>query len=422
MNYCSPQAGLMRLLMVSGLLGISLVAGTAGQSCAVEMRFIPSLAVSEEINDNIYQTSSNKQTDYITHVTPGATFHYLTPFWTWDAADTFDYSKYAQKSQGDQYINNANLAGKITLLDNFLFLDVSDAYQRVLLNVAQDVATQSSLFLNQTDQNIATVSPYLLWRLGEKSTLKTGYRYTDTRYWGVGIERREHDAFADFKYEWTPKFSLSAGYDFARIETILGSYDTHDVYGGFNYQYAEKSSIFGKVGNTWQLFDSGENVSFLFWDAGIIHDLGIAVATLETSVQTSIDPLAGASKTTTYSGKLDKTLPRGAVGFSGSYSVFENTQAGVTSQRKLNFSGNGRYEVWENLIATLAVTAEHYYEQSAVTDFRYHLYATSGLIYSLNHDITVSLNYTYETDRNDLNDATGAIEINRGVVVVRKSF
>ena len=260
-----------------------------------------------------------------------------------------------------------------------------------------------------------------------------GNRYTDIHYWGEGIDQRLNSAFADFKYEWTSKFSLSAGYDFDRIETTQFNYDTHNVYGGFNYQYAEKSSIFGKIGNTWQLLDSGENVSFLFWDAGIIHDLGIAIATLDTSVQTSIDPLTGASKTTSYTGKLDKTLPRGAVGFSAGYYEYENTQTGVNNQRKLSFSGNGRYEVMEGLNATLAVTAERYYgqgvnptavspEQITINGLRYHLYATSGLSYSFNHDITVSLNYTYETYRNDLNDATGAIDINRGIVQVRKSF
>jgi hypothetical protein len=249
-----------------------------------------------------------------------------------------------------------------------------------------------------------------------------------------------HDAFADFKYELTPKFSLSAGYDFSRSETSSVSYDTHDVYGGFNYQYADKSSIFGKVGYTWQLFNTGENTSFPFWDAGIIHDLGIALATLETTVQITPNPLAVSTKTTSYTGKLDRTLPRGAVGLSCAYTVYENTQTGVNStqaginnQRKLSFSGNGRYEVWDKLIANLAVTAEHYYEpgvdptilsteQSPPTNFYYHLNATGGLSYTFNYDIILSLNYTYETYRINLNDATGAIEINRGIVSVKKAF
>lgn len=422
MNYYSFPSGLIHYLMVTGLLGIGLIAGTAGETRASELEFKPSLAVSEEVNDNIYQTSSNKQTDYITHVLPGATLHYLSPVWTWDAADNFDYSKYALRKESDQYINNANVAGKITLIDKFMYLDLTDAYHRMLLAVAQDVTTQSSLFINQTNQNIATVSPYLSWRLGEKSTLKTGYRYTDTRYWGGGIDQFGHSAFADYNYELTPKISLSAGYAFSRIETIPIRYDEHDAYIGFNYKYGEKSSLFGKIGNSWQQFNTGENVSFVFWDAGIIHDLGIATATLESSVQTTADPLAVSTKMTNYTAKLDKVLKRGAVGFSSSYSVYENTQSEENSQRKLSFSGNGRYEIMESTVATLAVTAERYYQQNTLTNFLYHLNASSGLSYTFNHDIILSLNYTYDTYRTALNDATGAMEINRGIVKIQKNF
>jgi len=418
----SFQAETMRLLMVAGLLGFGLLAGAVEPSRAAEMEFKPSLSVSEEVNDNIYETSSSKRTDYITRVMPGATFHYLAPLWNWDMDYTFEYRKYAQRSQSDQYNHSANLKGNISLLNNFLFLDVADTYRRVSLDVARDVTTESSLFLNQTDQNIATVSPYLQWRLGEKSTLKTGYRYIDTRYWGDGIEKREHGAFAELKYEVTSKFSLSAGYDYSRNKTTPFSYDTHDVYGGFNYQYADKSSIFGKIGNTWQMFNNGANANFLFWDAGIIHDFGIAVATLESSVQTTEDPLAVSTKTTNYIGKLDKVLQRGAVGLSSTYTEYEDTQTGINSQRKLSFSGNGRYELIESLQGSLVVTADRFYQTSAVTDFRYHLNATTGLAYSFNRDLVASLNYTYETFRNDLNDATGAREINRGIIELKKAW
>lgn len=417
---CSFQAEMMRLLMVTSLLSVGLLAGAVEQSRAAEMEFKPSLSVSEEVNDNIYESSTNKRVDYITRVMPGATFHYLAPFWNWDMDYTFEYRKYAKKSQSDQYNHSANLKGNISLLNNFLFLDVADTYRRVSLDVARDVATESSLFLNQTDQNIATVSPYLQWRLGEKSILKTGYRYIDTRYWGEGIEKREHGAFADLKYELTSKFSLSVGYDYSRNETMPFGYDTHDVYGGFNYQYADKSSIFGKIGNTWQMFNNGMNVRFLFWDAGIIHDFGIAVATLESSVQTTEDPLAVSTKTTNYIAKLDKVLQRGAVGLSCTYTEYEDTQTGVNSQRKLSFSGNGSYELMESLVGSLVVTADRFYRESTVTDFQYHLNATAGLSYSFSRDLMASLNYTYATFRNDLNDATDAKEINRGIIELKK--
>ena len=193
------------------------------------------------------------------------------------------------------------MKGTLTLLDNFLFLDLNDTYQRVTLDVSRNAATESSLFLNQTDQNTATISPYLLWRLSEKSSLRTGYSYTDIRYWGDGIDRREQGAFARLNREVSSRLSLSADYGFTHLESQPNQYDKHDLSGGFRYEFAKKSFFFGQVGNSWQQFKNGGNASYLFWKAGITHDLGFSVATLATRVETAADPLAVTTRRATSS-------------------------------------------------------------------------------------------------------------------------
>lgn len=414
---CSRQAGILCSLIVTALFS-----GIAGQAYAAEMEFKPSLAVSEEINDNIYEVPSSKRTDYITRVQPGATLHYLTPFWNWDAAYTFDYRNYARHSRDDEFNHDAALKGNIALIDNFFYLDLSETYRRVALNVARDVTSQSSLFLNQTDQNIAIVSPYLLWKVGNKSTLKTGYRYTDTRYWdATSIDKREHGAFADFSYEFSPKLSLTAGYAFTRSETVPVRFDRHDVYGGFKYQYADKSFIAGQFGNSWQLFNKANDVSYYFWNASIVHDFEVVMVTLETKAQNTEDPLSVSTKETTYSGKIDKNLQRGAFGVSSTYSEYVYTQTDISSQRKLAFSGYGRHEIIPDLTMSLNATAEHYYLQRS-GDYPYHFYATAGLAYAFNHDVTLSLTYSYDTYRYTVDSTSGANEINRGIVEVKKVF
>lgn len=419
---CPKQIIIGYSLIVVVFLSIGPVIGTPRQACAAEMEFKPSLGVSEEINDNIYETASSKRAEYITRVQPGATLHYLTSFWSWDTAYTFDYRKYARHSRDDEYNHNANVQGKIALVDNFFYLDLSDTYQRVTLDVTRDVTTQSSLFISQTDQNIATLSPYLQWKLGEKSTLKTGYRYTDIRYWdSAGIDKLDHGAFADFSYELTPKLSLTTGYAFTRSKTATIRFDKHDVYGGFKYQYADKSFLFGKIGNSWQNFKNYNNVSYLFWDAGITHDFEIVTATLETIVQNTEDPLAVSTKETSYSLKLDKTQQRGAFGVSSTYSEYVNTQTETRNQRKLSFSGYWRHEVSQGLTGSLSATAERFY-QDVSAGYPYHFIGSSGLSYAFNHDITLSLTYSYETNRYNIDSSAGGRDINRGIVEVKKIF
>jgi hypothetical protein len=400
---------------------------TAIPAFAKNILFVPSIAVSEEFTDNIFEDTSNKRYEFITRLQPGFTSRYQAPVWNWDIGYTFDYRNYARNSRGDEYTHDANLKGTITLLENFLYLDLDDRYQRVLLDITRNVATESSLFLNQTDQNAATISPYLLWRLASKSSLKTGYRFNDTRYWDpAGINRQEHIAFAGLNHEVTAKLAFSADYGFTRLESRPTQYNKHDISAGFRYVYAEKSFIFGQIGNSWQQFNNNVNTSYVFWNAGVTHDFLFAVATVETKVQTATDPLAVSTKESSYSGKLEKTLQRGAIGISTSYSEFVDTESNNGTRRKFTINGSGRYEVIPSFNPYINVTAERFYNiVNAVntgTEFPYHLNATTGLIYDVNHDITINLNYTYDTKRNDIDNARGAIEISRVFLEVKKVF
>jgi hypothetical protein len=399
---------------------VLLIAFTSGADAA-DYSIRPTIAVSEEATDNVFEVKTNKRKEFITRVQPGFALKYKTPVWYWDSAYNFDFRHYARQSRGDETTHNLTATGLITIIDNFMFLDVRDTYRRVSLDVTRDVANES-LFVNQTDQNRATVSPYLLWRLGGKSTLKTGYLYTDTRYWdSAGIDKGEHRFFADLNHELTSKLSLSAGYAFTRGEALPSQFDKHDLSGGFRYEYADESFIFGSIGNSWQSFSSGSNVSNLFWNAGVTSDLGIALATLETRVQYTEDPLTTSTKETSYSGKLDKVLQRGSVGLSGAYSEYAITERGERDRRKLSFAGTGRHEVLPGLTATLAATAERF-SRKTVAEYPYRFTGIGSLNFTLNYDVTVGLTYTYVTYRYALDSASNATEINRAIMEVRKTF
>lgn len=388
---------------------------------AADISFRPSLSVSEEITDNIFESASNKRSEYITRLSPGMALRYQTPILTWDTAYNFEYRTYARNSRSDEYTHNATVKGNISLLDNFLFLDLSDTYSRVSLDIARVAATESSLFLNQTDQNTAIISPFLLWRMSDKSTLRTGYRYSDIRYWGEGIERRENGSFADLNHEISSKLSISAAYAYTHLESLQTRYNKHDLSGGFRYEYVDRSFVFGQIGNSWQLFNSGINNNYLFWNAGVTHDLGLAVATFETRVQTAADPLSVSTKETIYTGRVEKTLQRGMIGISVSYSEFDNTESNTMERRRLVYSATGRYEILQELTANLGVTGERISMQT-YGDYPYRLTGTGGLIYALKNELTLALTYTYVAQLRDLNTTAGANEINRVVVELKKGF
>ncbi len=420
------------------------------QASAADYEFKPFVSLSEEITDNIYEVATGRRSDFTTRVRPGATYRYKSPLWTWDAAYTFEYRNYARGSNGDEYNHDGSLKGNIALVDNFFFLDLSDTYKRVTLDVARNAATETSLFVNQSDQNVALFSPYLLWRLRGDNTLKTGYSFTDTRYFGVngtdktgtassqgtnGIDKQEHRGYADLTNEVTSKLSLTTGYAFTRLESdpnqnnnsVSNRYNKHDLSGGFKYEYADKSFISAQIGNSWQKFDNGENVSNLFWNAAIIHDFnGAVVGTLETKVAFTEDPLVVSTMETTYRARLDKTFSRGIIGGAVFYSEYVNTQTDAMDHRAQGVSANGRYEIMQNVTATLATSVEKYSQQTVsqqtTTGYPYRLTGTGGLSFAFNKELTLALTYTYVAERYGFRDAAGATEINKGVVEVKKSF
>ena len=409
----------MPLLLLAAILCATVSA--ALPALAADFQFTPSLSLSEEFNDNILDTAVGKRSDFITRLRPGAAMIYRAPSLNGDLSYNFDYHYYARGTRENEKNHLLALHASAALVDNFFFIEGSDTLSRVPLDVARDV-TGESLFANQTDQNRGSVSPYLLWRLGGKGTLKTGYRFTDTSYLGSpGIDRREHKAFADLSHEPAASLQIYAGYAYASVATDLDDFDQHDVSSGFSYEYADKSFFYGGIGNSWQAFSDMRRTSSLFWHAGISRDFSSLVAKLETRVQYAEDPLTVSTKETSYRASLEKALQHGTVGVSSSYSKYLYTTTGSRERRTAAVSGSARYEMSPRLGVSVALTGDKV-SRETLLDYAYHFSGTGGVSYGFNHEIRVLLNYSYIEYRHELDSATDARQTNRVVVEVRKVF
>ncbi len=388
---------------------------------AADFELKPRIAVSEEFNDNIFETRSPTKAEFITRAQPGFSLGYKAPVLDLSLSYNFDYRYYAKGTKGDEYTHNLGSSGNLTVIDNLFFIQASDTYKRVSLDVARDYTTDS-LSVNQSDQNVGTVSPYFLWRLGGNSSIKTGYRYSNTWYKEPsGVDKKEHYAFADASHEMLPKFSFTWGYSYSDTDTTTQKYQRHNAYGGFRYEYAEKSFLFGQGGNTWQSFNNGIRITNPFWNAGLTQDMSFATVTLETRVQYTEDPLRSSIKESLYSGKLVRSFVRGSMDLSSSYSEYVITETGVVDRKKISVAASGKYEIYDRLNLSLAAAGEQFLEKTT-TDYTYKLTGNSGLLYSFNNDLTLSLNYNYITYRNQINRASDSREINRVIIEIAKAF
>ncbi|CAH2031359.1 TIGR03016 family PEP-CTERM system-associated outer membrane protein [Trichlorobacter ammonificans] len=401
------------------IMGSIVVAAAVAQGAEFEVH--PSLTVSEEYTDNVFESRTNRLSDFITRALPGVSLSYKAPAFTGDLNYQLDYRHYAKKRRDDEITHLLAAKGYLVAVNNLLYLDVTDDYQRVSLDVARDVSKES-LFLNQSDRNVVAASPYFKLNLTDRTLLKTGYRFVDTRYFdSPAINKMDHIGFAELTHALSQGLELTAGYTFTRELANNDNFNQHLAFGGFRYEYAEKSFLFAQGGNSWTRYDhSDQRLSSAFWNAGITHQVDTVTATVTTGKHYVEDPLRNIVQETFVTGTLEKRFKNGLVSIAPIYSEFKQTETGSMRTKKYGGTARGQCELSSDLSGTLSFTAEKY-EQPQQGSYTRRLLASAGLSYLLAEQLTLSLSYYY-ADYYSPGIATDNYHVNRGIVEIRKVF
>lgn len=394
--------------------------GMASLASGAEFELHPSLTVSQEYTDNVFETTSNRKSDYITRALPGLTMLYRAPSMTSDLNYQFDYRHYANKNHTDEFTHLLAAKGHVIAVKDLFFLNINDDFQRVSLDATRDIQ-QESLFLNQSDRNVATAEPYIMLHPSDRATLKVAYRFTDTRYFdSPAINKTDHTAMSEATYALTSKLDLNAGYSFTRELSDLDNFNQHQGYGGFRYEYADKSYIFGQGGNTWTNYQKGRRLNSSFWNAGIKHQADTITASVTTGKHYIEDPLRNILQETFVSGALEKRFNSGSVSISPVYSEYVNTDTDRLQTRKYGATVQGQYEFGSSLTGTTSFTAEKY-EQPLLGSYTRRFLASTALSYLIADQLTLTLAYTY-VDYYSPGIAADNRHVNRGIIELKKVF
>lgn len=391
---------------------------TVAQGAEFELH--PSVAVNEEYTDNVFETNTNRTSEYITRTLPGLTASYKAPALNADLNYVFDYRHYSRKNHEDEIAHSLSTKAHLTAVENLLFLDVSDEYQRVSLDVTRDV-TRESLFVNQSDRNVVTASPYFTLHPTERIMLKPGYRFIDTRYFGSsGYDKTDHIAFLNMTYELSKRWFLTVDYTFFRETAVIDNLSQHQILGGFRYEYADKSFVFAQAGNSWTSYDSGQRLNNIVWNAGLTHVFGTVTGTVITGVRYNEDPLSNIMKESFVAGSLGMRLERGSLSFSPMYSEYVLTKTDTLQTKKYGATASGQYEFNADLNGKLAFTAEKY-EQPLLGSYTRRFQADSSLSYLLAKQLVVSLSYVYAGYYSP-GIAYDNRHVNRAMIEIKKTF
>jgi len=401
----------------------------AGQSAAADFTFKPSITVSEEYTDNVFLSSLTQKSDYITRTRPGFTSKYNAPFWEWDISYAYDFRYYARQSLKNDNTQEVNAKSLIKLIDEKLFLELSDTYKRVSLDNVRDTTTESLSF-SQTDSNTAVISPYIVLRPSAATTIKAGYRYINTLYKDPSaVDNINHIGFMESSCEIAPKLSINLEYSFTRQESDLQQFNRHDAYLGSRYEYADKSFVFAMGGASLAYYNNGTKTKNPIWKGGITHTFDTVVVSLSTDVKYTDNAQGSPNLTKTYSASLNKYFARGTLSVNGTYSdysaadnlVVSTSSVSVNQDRKSYSCGFiSKYEMLEKLNGTLGLTYYHTTNEQQKSITRQYL-VNSGLDYIFADELTASLIYYY-SDSSSAQIALDNRKVNRIILEVKKVF
>lgn len=387
---------------------------------AGEVGFHPSIAVSEEYNDNVLETSNNRIGDYITHALPGLALTYNAQSINADLLYQLDYRHYARNSVGDETVHTLRANGHFVSPGNMLYLDVSNDYSRVSLDYARDVSSES-LFKNQSDRNKAIVSPYIVLQVTPKTKFKVGYRYVDTRYFDqYGTDKIDHTGFMDVSVHLTEKLSLISGYSFTRGISDIYDYDQHQAFGGCRYDYAEKSYVFGQGGYTWTSFNNRDEFNTRFWNGGFVHTFDNVIATIITGVKYDEDPLRNIIENSFVEASAENISKFGSVRLSANYSEYTLIETDTLQTKKYGVTIRGSHEFTSDLSGRVAFTAEKF-EYPSINSYTRRFLVDSGVSYLLANQLTLSFTYIYSV-YNSPDIVADNRHVNRAIIEIKKTF
>lgn len=189
-------------------------------------RIVPSIAVQQSYNDNLFFTPRNKRDDFITTVTPGIFVAVDTARLqgTLNAAPGFSY--YANTSDQNTLTLNGNTQLLGTIVPDFFFIQArgSSFVQPITGNTPQ---TEDSTGQGNLVQTITfSVSPYVTYRFGGTASVYGGYVYSyvdqSAASGNVGSNQQQNpfllSQFDSSQYESHQGFVvLRTGEDFGRF-------------------------------------------------------------------------------------------------------------------------------------------------------------------------------------------------------------
>jgi len=220
--------------------GLLILAFAQPPARAAEWSLSPGISVTEEYNDNVFETAQDRKPYLITHVQPSLTADYTAPLWSGRMFYDPVYRIFAGGKLTNELKNDLSAKVRVVLVENFAYLEASERFQDTTLDGDRELT-----YLDRVGSNLVMITPYAVQSVNPRWNAREGYRFLQRNYFLSGtIDNVEHALYGSLSREMTPLLSLFLNLDAARVFPVGAASHQRLINScGGRYEYADGSSI-----------------------------------------------------------------------------------------------------------------------------------------------------------------------------------
>lgn len=213
------RVGSRRLLL---LFLAMLLVGKAGLALAESLTLTPSLTLSEEYDDNVLLSPTDRQSDFVTTVNPGLRLTLKESPWTVTAAASLRAVYYGERSELNSSTDNRQGHFAIEFRPTpRLTASLSDTVVRSL--DPGEVDPETGIITGRFASTRNSLRPAVSYQLNPLTRIHLQYAFTILRSDSTLVQESDtHEAGLSVERELTPRTSGTLRYDFGHFQTEDG--------------------------------------------------------------------------------------------------------------------------------------------------------------------------------------------------------
>ena len=362
-----------------------------------ELDYKGSIAVGQEYNDNVNETSHPKA-DFVTQVIPAIQAEYSASRFL----ASVDYHGDLRLYDGGQRQNEMrnDLEGKLhfQVIKELLALEATDSNHMVFTNATLGQTRPADSTVDQTNQNISTFSAILTPHFAERTQTELGILSRQELYSGGSgtVDKNIEAAYLNVLHEMTAKLELGGN---ARVERQFTSQLNFDRYMAAlvaRYTYKQDCYVYGLFGGVETVPDNASDSLMPLWSAGLTHTFGRTAVILETKGSYEDNPSSAYNSfRALYTATVTHDFDRAKLSLNAGYANYSGTDTQQSGD--VTLAGNLEYELTSRLTALVGVS---WVNTVASGNNATRTYCTGELRYALPKDFEIRAYY-----RNKLNDS-----------------